>query len=102
MNQEKVVEISSKNEVLEAKNVALVAKNVALEAKNKTLELEKSIDKMKEREKINNKANWHKRGNKPWKKEVIRAHKSTGYSNEEIADLYNITPQTVKAHSDKN
>jgi DNA-binding NarL/FixJ family response regulator len=94
MAGENVVELKAKNETLEAKNEAL-------QAKNKALELQSRIEKMEIREKINNKANWHKRGNKPWKKEVVRSHKNNGYSDEVIADLYNITPQTVKAYSDK-
>lgn len=93
---------SSENVIeLKAKNEALEAKNEALQAKNEALELRSRVEAMENREKINNKANWHKRGNKPWKKEVVRSHRNAGYTDEEIGDLFGVQPNTIKNYSDK-
>ncbi|WP_283392815.1 hypothetical protein [Photobacterium phosphoreum] len=94
MANNNVVELTARNEALEAKNEAL-------EAKNEALKLKSRIEDMEKREKMNNKANWQKRANKPWKKEIVRSHRNAGYTNEQIGDLFGVQAQTIQAYSDK-
>lgn len=82
--------------------IDLKAKNEALEAKNIALELEREVERMKQREKMVNHANWMKRANKPWKKQIVRSHLDAGYTEYEIANLYGVSEQTIKSHDPKD